>query len=145
MLAGHECSTSLGDQEAKYRAEIAVLHSQIARLDHFKYGLSHRSLLRIAILSDDDVGDQHAFRFEHDQRVTGHGTSAGAGQRLDSMLGREQMTSVEDPRSHERGQFNKRFRNVSRTVSETACQLVESGQDSVETASEQTSGDLVES
>jgi hypothetical protein len=53
--------------------------------------------LGVTILAEDDVGNQHPFGVEHDQRMTGQGPSADETQRLDPMLGPGQMTSVENP------------------------------------------------
>ena len=67
MLADDEERIATRNPEEEIRrAEVPVLDPEIPRSHDFQDLIQQRTLLRVAVLAEDDVGGQHSLRVEYE-------------------------------------------------------------------------------
>ena len=97
MLTHHEERLTAGDPEQKPgRAEVPVVDPDVLGADRREDLVQQRPLLRMAVLAEDHVDDEHQTRVEHRQRLSRQGSRSDRAQFLDAVLSGSQMIPVED-------------------------------------------------
>ena len=96
VLPYEERSTTAGHAEHEAQgANVAVSAPQVSLADTGEYLVHDPAFLGMAILGEDDIGDQQALLIQHHDSLAGQWSGPGATPLLEAMCGRGHMIPVQ--------------------------------------------------